>query len=290
MSDGEIIEAAPYYHLLSSSQEFQDLVNAHKETAGSDRLVEVTSPQKQSNSAREIRKTSTEQHYEASKGDQLIKQEEREKGDQGFKPYIQYLNQNKGYIYFSVAALSHLTFVVGQILQNSWMAASVDNPQVSTLQLILVYLLIGVISTLFLLMRSLFVVALGLQSSKSLFSQLLNSLFRAPMSFYDSTPLGRILSRVSILNSFFFPLTVQCDEWKPLCFDCYFLVQVSSDLSIVDLDVPFGFVFAVGATMNCYANLTVLAVVTWQVLFVSIPMIYFAIRLQVMNKFFFGLH
>ena len=145
MSDGEIIEAAPYYHLLSSSQEFQDLVNAHKETAGSDRLVEVTSPQKQSNSAREIRKTSTEQHYEASKGDQLIKQEEREKGDQGFKPYIQYLNQNKGYIYFSVAALSHLTFVVGQILQNSWMAASVDNPQVSTLQLILVYLLIGVI-------------------------------------------------------------------------------------------------------------------------------------------------
>ena len=189
-----------------------------------------------------------------------------------------------------MAALSHLTFVVGQILQNSWMAASVDNPQVSTLQLILVYLLIGVISTLFLLMRSLFVVALGLQSSKSLFSQLLNSLFRAPMSFYDSTPLGRILSRVSILNSFFFPLTVQCDEWKPLCFDCYFLVQVFSDLSIVDLDVPFGFVFAVGATMNCYANLTVLAVVTWQVLFVSIPMIYFAIRLQVMNKFFFGLH
>ncbi|KHN46433.1 ABC transporter C family member 10 [Glycine soja] len=250
MSDGEIIEAAPYHHLLSSSQEFQDLVNAHRETAGSDRLVDVTSPQKQSNSAREIRKTSTEQNYEASKGDQLIKREEREKGDQGFKPYIQYLNQNKGYIYFSVAALSHLTFVVGQILQNSWMAASVDNPQVSTLQLILVYLLIGLISTLFLLMRSLFVVALGLQSSKSLFSQLLNSLFRAPMSFYDSTPLGRILSRVS------------------------------SDLSIVDLDVPFGFVFAVGATMNCYANLTVLAVVTWQVLFVSIPMIYFAIRLQ----------
>ena len=205
MSDGEIIEAAPYHHLLSSSQEFQDLVNAHRETAGSDRLVDVTSPQKQSNSAREIRKTSTEQNYEASKGDQLIKREEREKGDQGFKPYIQYLNQNKGYIYFSVAALSHLTFVVGQILQNSWMAASVDNPQVSTLQLILVYLLIGVISTLFLLMRSLFVVALGLQSSKSLFSQLLNSLFRAPMSFYDSTPLGRILSRVSILNSFFSP-------------------------------------------------------------------------------------
>ncbi|KAK7279864.1 hypothetical protein RJT34_24923 [Clitoria ternatea] len=255
MSDGEIIEAAPYHHLLNSSQEFQDLVNAHKETAGSNRLVDVTSSQKHSNSAREIRKTYVEAHSEASKGDQLIKEEEREKGDQGFKPYLQYLNQNKGYIYFSVAALSHLTFVVGQILQNSWMAARVDDPQVSTLKLIVVYLLIGVISTIFLLTRSLSTVALGLQSSKSLFLQLLNSLFRAPMSFYDSTPLGRILSRVS------------------------------SDVSIVDIDIPFGFIFALGATMNCYANLTVLAVVTWQVLFVSIPMIFFAIRLQ---KYYFA--
>ncbi|KAK7391291.1 hypothetical protein VNO78_19705 [Psophocarpus tetragonolobus] len=250
MSDGKIVEAGPYHHLLNSSKEFQDLVNAHKETAGSDGLLDVTSSQKRSNSAREIRIAYKEQPYEASKGDQLIKQEEREKGDQGFKPYIQYLNQNKGYIYFSVAALSHLTFIVGQILQNSWMAANVDNPRVSNLQLILVYLLIGVISTVFLFMRSLFTVSLGLQSSKSLFLQLLNSLFRAPMSFYDSTPLGRIFSRVS------------------------------SDLSIVDLDIPFGLIFAVGATINCYANLTVLAVVTWQVLFVSIPMIYFALRLQ----------
>jgi hypothetical protein len=52
-------------------------------------------------------------------------------------------------------------------------------------------------------------------------------------------------------------------------------------LSIVDLDVPFTLIFAVGATTNAYSNLGVLAVVTWQVLFVSIPMVYLAIRLQV---------
>ncbi|CAK7324073.1 unnamed protein product [Dovyalis caffra] len=250
MSDGEILQAAPYHQLLSSSQAFQDLVNAHKETAGSERHTEVNALQRQGSSTREIKKSYVEKQHKTSQGDQLIKQEEKEVGDTGFKPYIQYLNQNKGYLYFSLAAFCHLLFVAGQISQNSWMAANVDDPHVSTLRLIAVYLIIGVISVLFLLCRSISIVVLGLQSSKSLFSQLLNSLFRAPMSFYDSTPLGRILSRVS------------------------------SDLSIVDLDVPFSLIFTVGATTNAYSNLGVLAVVTWQALFVSIPMVYLAIRLQ----------
>ncbi|GFP81057.1 ABC transporter c family member 10 [Phtheirospermum japonicum] len=250
MSDGEILHAAPYTQLLSTSQEFQDLIHAHKETAGTERLSEVTASQERKPSSKEIKKTYTEKKAKTPGADQLIKKEERETGDTGFKPYIIYLKQNKGFLIFVIAALCHLTFVIGQILQNSWMAANVDDPNFSTLRLILVYLLIGVLSSLFLLTRTLTTVVLGMQSSRALFSKLLFSLFRAPMSFYDSTPLGRILSRVS------------------------------ADLSIVDLDVPFNLIFTVGSTTNCYTNLAVLAVITWQVLFVSIPMIYLAIRLQ----------
>lgn len=200
MSDGEILQAAPYQQLVVTSREFQDLVNAHKETAGSDKLADITAAQGRGTSAKDIRKTYTQKKLKGDEGDQLIKQEERETGDTGFTPYLQYLNQNKGFLYFSMASLSHLIFVAGQISQNSWMAANVENPHVSTLRLIAVYLLIGVASTVVLLCRSLSTVALGLQSSKSLFSQLLNSLFHAPMTFYDSTPLGRILSRVCISN------------------------------------------------------------------------------------------
>ncbi|KAI8540439.1 hypothetical protein RHMOL_Rhmol09G0264400 [Rhododendron molle] len=250
MSDGEILHAASYHELLASSQEFQDLVNAHKETAGAERLADVAPSQKCETPVKEIRKAHIEKNSKTSAGHQLIKLEEREVGDTGIKPYIQYLNQNKGYLYFSMASLCHLAFAVGQILQNSWMAANVDNPHVSTLRLITVYLVIGFLSTLFLLGRSLNTVSLGMQSSKSLFSQLLNSLFLAPMSFYDSTPLGRILSRVSV------------------------------DMSIVDIDIAFSFISSVGATTNAFANLTVLATVTWQVLFVSIAMMFLAICLQ----------
>jgi len=65
-----------------------------------------------------------------------------------------------------------------------------------------------------------------------------------------------------------------------LCAFCHY-VQVSSDLSIIDLDVPFGLIFSVSSTINACSALVVLAVVTWQVLFVSVPMIYLAISMQV---------
>ncbi|KAF5179060.1 ABC transporter ATP-binding protein/permease VMR1 [Thalictrum thalictroides] len=250
MSDTEILHAAPYHQLLSSSHEFQVLVNAHKEISGSERLGNGISSQRTTTSIKMTRKSCAVEHSTASVGDQLIKMEERETGDAGLRPYLQYLNQNKGYLYFFLACLIHLIFVIGQILQNSWMATNVENPCVGELQLIIVYLSIGFVSIFFLLVRSLSAVSLGLQSSKALFSQLLTSLFCAPMSFYDSTPLGRILTRVS------------------------------SDLSIVDLDVPLNLVISVGTTTNMYANLGVLAFITWPVLFVFVPMVYLAVSLQ----------
>ncbi|VVB06228.1 unnamed protein product [Arabis nemorensis] len=252
MSDGEIIEADTYQELLARSRDFQDLVNAHRETAGSERVFAVENPIKPVNEIARV--SSLYAQSKVLKPSRLIKQEEREKGDTGLRPYIQYLNQNKGYIFFLVASLAQVMFAIGQILQNSWMAANVENPNVSTLKLILVYLLIGLCSVLCLLVRSICVVIMCMKSSTSLFSHLVNSLFRAPMSFYDSTPLGRILSRVS------------------------------SDLSIVDLDVPFGLIFVVASTVNTAFSLGVLAIVTWQVLFVSVPMIYLAFRLQ---KYYF---
>lgn len=201
MSDGEVLRAAPYRELLDSSKEFQELVNAHKDTAGAEGIDKVVSRKISELPTGEINRTQIGDQQRTTKSsteDQLIKKEETGTGNTGLKPYLQYLNQNKGFLYSSLAALSHLIFIAGQISQNSWMAANVQNPEVSTLRLITVYLAIGCSTAIFLLSRSVFVVVLGLQSSKSLFSHLLHSLFRAPMSFFDSTPLGRILSRVSI--------------------------------------------------------------------------------------------
>ncbi|KAL2922185.1 ABC transporter C family member 10, partial [Bienertia sinuspersici] len=211
MSDGEVLQSGSYNELLASSKDFLELVNAHKETAGTETMAEVGTTRRQTYSTKEIIRANVENQYEAAIGDQLIKEEERDVGDTGLKPYLIYLNQNKGYLYFSVLALSHLAFIACQVLQNTWMASGVDNPQVSESKLIVVYLVIGFISTICLLIRS---------------------------------------------------------------------FAISSDLSITDLDIPFTFQTAFGATTIAYASLGVMAVVVWQVLLVSIPVIYMILRLQ----------
>ncbi|RWW33975.1 hypothetical protein GW17_00001283 [Ensete ventricosum] len=197
MSDGEVRSAAPYNELLASSRAFEDLVDAHKDTVGPGRLEGAGAQRQSKTFAREINSSKKQEMVKKPSGlDQLIKKEEKESGDTGLKPYRQYLGQNKGYLYFSISAISHLIFVAGQVSQNSWMAAKVQDPRVSVFLLIAVYLAIGFSTVLFLLSRSIFVVVLGIQASKSLFLELMNSLFRAPMSFFDSTPVGRILSRI----------------------------------------------------------------------------------------------
>ncbi|KAI3876739.1 hypothetical protein MKX03_019508 [Papaver bracteatum] len=255
MSDGEIQHASPYHTLLASSSVFYDLVNAHKDTAGNERLTKVDTPQRNaiSGSAKvtgKIYREVRDKEIQESTGQQLIKKEEKETGNTGWKPYLQYLSQKKGFFYLSLAALPQLFFFAGQVLQNYWMASNLQNSHVSKLRLVLVYFAIGCISIFFLLVRNVSTVALNMQSSKSLFTQLLNSLFHAPISFYESTPLGRLLSRVS------------------------------SDLSIVDLDIAFNLIFAIVVTTNTYITLGVLAVITWQVIIVCIPMVFSVIYLQ----------
>ncbi|MBA0824858.1 hypothetical protein Goarm_021496 [Gossypium armourianum] len=250
ISGGEIIEAGTYDQLLASSQKFQDLVNVHNNTIGSEMDVSYSSNGRVMASKDVIKNVHVKEEPIMATGEQLIKEEERETGDTGLKPYLQYLRHNKGFLYFTLAILFHVAFIIGQLVQSYWLAAELQSSEVSSKELLTVFTVIGFSLAIFLLLRSFYVVLLGRGASESIFSTLLKSLFRAPMSFYDSTPVGRILSRVS------------------------------SDLSIIDLDMAFKLSITVGTTMNTYFSFFVLAVLAWPVAFVIIPMVYLTILLQ----------
>ncbi|KAJ4877630.1 ABC transporter C family member 8 [Raphanus sativus] len=81
---------------------------------------------------------------------------------------------------------------------------------------------------------------LGLKASKDFFSGFTNAVFRAPMLFFDSTPVGCILTRAS------------------------------SDLNVLDYDIPFAFIFVVAPAVELTAALIVMAYVTWQVIIIAL--------------------
>ncbi|CAL9030299.1 unnamed protein product [Prunus brigantina] len=139
MSAGKILKAAPYKELLTSCQEFQYLVNAHNDTAGCERQVEYASKRKHKSSIEEIEKVKTEVPQKESSGDQLIKKEEKETGDTGFKLYIQYLKQSKGFLHFFSSIFFHVIFIVGQLIQSYWLAAKLQDYSVSRVKLFAVY-------------------------------------------------------------------------------------------------------------------------------------------------------
>ncbi|KAK6264215.1 hypothetical protein SCA6_019649 [Theobroma cacao] len=120
-------------------------------------------------------------------GVQLTKEEEKETGDFGWRPFLDYL----------VAAASY------------WLAVSIQIPKISSGVLIGVYTGISTLSAVFVHLRFMYAAHLGLKASKAFFYGFTNAIFKAPMLFFDSTPVGRILTRAS------------------------------SDLSILDFDTPF---------------------------------------------------
>lgn len=188
MSEGKILQAGTFNNLLASCKEFENLVIAHNETAGPDKKASYGSQQRAKAPEVEIENISTKEQLEEHLGDQLIKIEEREAGDTGLKPYIQYLSQSNGFFYFFLSTIMHTMYLIAQGWQSLWLAAEVQDSSVSELKLITVYMVIGCAMSFFLLIRSYFVVILGIRTSESTFAKFMMSLFRAPMSFYDSTP------------------------------------------------------------------------------------------------------
>jgi ABC-type bacteriocin/lantibiotic exporter with double-glycine peptidase domain len=216
VKDGRLAQAGKYNEILNSGDEFMELVGAHKDALTAldaiDAVVNGGDEASPSNSTAMLPRSLSssekkdEQDERNAQSGQLVQEEEREKGKVGFWVYWKYLTLAYKGVLVPFVLLAQIIFQVLQIASNYWMAwaapvsKDVEPPMIMP-TLVYVFVALSVGSSLCILIRELLLVTAAYKTATRLFNKMHMSIFRAPMSFFDSTPSGRILNRVSHLNA-----------------------------------------------------------------------------------------
>ncbi|CAK7348295.1 unnamed protein product [Dovyalis caffra] len=256
MRDGQIVQSGKYKDLLVSGLDFGALVAAH-ETAME--LVEVSTEIPSANSPRPPKPPQGPSKLGEANGEnklidqpksekgtsKLIEDEERATGNIGLHVYKQYCTEAFGWWGVVVALLLSLLWQASQMAGDYWLAYETAEERAATFEpslFISVYGVIASVSVVILIMRSLFVTLMGLKTAQKLFGGILHSILHAPMSFFDTTPSGRILSRAS------------------------------ADQTNVDILLPFLLALTVAMYITVLSIIIIVCQYTWPTVFIVIPL------------------
>nr|GMD66756.1 ABC transporter C family member 14 [Ipomoea batatas] len=213
MRDGMIVQSGKYNDLLVSGLDFKSLVAAHESSL---ELVDVETTSGIKDSPR-MEKTKQRSHKQGDENEdgalqqseggtgrsKLINEEERETGTVGF--HVSKLYCTEAFGWWGVAAVVLLTVLWHgtQMASDYWLAYETSEVRSFNPSLFLeVYGIIAVLSAVVVVVRMYSVTLMGLKTAQIFFGQILYSILHTPMSFFDTTPSGRILSRVTKQEGF----------------------------------------------------------------------------------------
>ncbi|XP_071733696.1 ABC transporter C family member 3-like isoform X1 [Rutidosis leptorrhynchoides] len=197
LKDGRITQAGKYDNILNSGTDFIELVGAHREA-----LLEIESAGRNliSDISKIIKEEVINGQSQTGKSDyaegnkrQLVEEEERERGKVGSSAYWKYFTAAYGGVFVPLIILSQILFEAFQISSNYWLTWAAA--RVAGSELIIVYVALGVGSSFCILARSVFLMKAGYETANQLFYKMHFCIFRAPMSFFDANPSGRVLNR-----------------------------------------------------------------------------------------------
>lgn len=137
---------------------------------------------------------------QAEDGKALMQVEERQKGAVQLGEYMGYLRAGGGYCFFLVVLALFGISQAGNLLNAAWVTLWTDDADYERASLtfyLVGYGLTAVALALVTYIRSVAIFYLGLRASRKLHNDLLDSVTHAPMSFFDTTPIGRVVSRFS---------------------------------------------------------------------------------------------
>lgn len=201
--EGEIVEQGTYKELAAdSSSIFSRFLAVVEETGVSEEdMVEIVESETGTPMQRKRSKTrrrSSVKAPEVLKPQKLMTEEGRASGHVGSEVYKAWFKAAGG-IYIPIVILFVFTADSGMgVVSNWWLTYWSDSGSGrSQYHYLGIYALINLGVAAVSLIKSLFLAFIALKASKSMFRDMLASVMTAPMSFFDTTPVGRLVNRFS---------------------------------------------------------------------------------------------
>ncbi|RZC52528.1 hypothetical protein C5167_020953 [Papaver somniferum] len=259
MRDGMIVQSGKHDELIDSGLDYGALVAAHEssmelveeennpcEKPGMSKLPSSIPP----HDANGINKSTDVYPKPEKETSKLINEEERETGHVSADVYKAYSTEAYGWWGVVAVVLMSLFWQFSLMAGDYWLAFQTSEDRAASFDptfFIGIYGIIAVVSCFLVMIRAFGVMFIGLKTAQLFFIKIIRSISHAPMSFFDTTPSGRVLSRAS------------------------------SDQTTVDLFLPFFVSMTVTMYFTLLSILFVICQVAWPTIFLLIPLIWFNI-------------
>ncbi|WJX23543.1 ABC transporter C member 14 [Trifolium repens] len=254
MREGKVVQSGKYDELLKAGLDFGALVAAHEssmeiaetsdqtgdDSAQSPKLARIASKEKETAGEKQSSQDQSKSDKTAAK---LVEDEERETGRVNLKVYKHYFTQAFGWWGIALMVAMSVAWMLSFLVGDYWLAiATAEDSRIASFTFIIVYAIIAVVAIIVVMARAFLFTYWGLKTSQSFFIGMLQSILHAPMSFFDTTPSGRILSRVS------------------------------TDILWVDISIPMLVNFVMIAYLSLFSILIVTCQNSWETVFLLIPL------------------
>ncbi|KAJ1401992.1 P-loop containing nucleoside triphosphate hydrolase [Sesbania bispinosa] len=238
MKDGKIVEFGRYNDLIACpNSELVQQMAAHQETVNQINPCQEDDPVN-CKSCHKSQIDAVEENIQETIMDwKRTREEEAMTGRVKWSVYSTFVTSAYKGALVPVILLCQILFQVMQMGSNYWISwATEEKDRVSKGQLMGTFILLSGGSSIFILGRTVLMATVSVETAQRLFHGMITSVFRAPVSFFDTTPSSRILSRSS------------------------------TDQSTVDTDIPYRLAGLVFALIQLLSIIMLMSQVAWQVI------------------------